>query len=127
MEKALWEKEESQSRHNHYKSVSKQLIMTNQLGRYSNRSFYKNVDVEVEVEIEFEDVREYMEDYADDEERAEIAELIKASRSNEFVAENNLDGDYIKDEKAVLLARASKKFTLQELEEKLGGTKFDFI
>jgi hypothetical protein len=99
--------------------------MTNQLGRYSNRSFYKDVDVEVE--IEFEDVREYIEDYADAEELAEIAELIKASNSNEFVAGNDLDGDYVKEEKAVLLARAAKKFTLQELEEKLGGTKFDFI
>ncbi len=125
MEKALWEKEESQSRHNHYKPISKQLIMAKQPGRYSSRSFYKDVDVEVE--IEFEDVREYIEDYADTEELAKIAELIKASNSNEFVAGNDLDGDYVKEEKAVLLARAAKKFTLQELEEKLGGTKFDFI
>jgi hypothetical protein len=99
--------------------------MAKTLGRKSNRSFYKDVDVEVE--IEFSDVLEYIEDYADTAEISEIAELINLSNSNEFVTGNEIDGDYIKEEKAILLARAAKKFTLQELEEKLGGNKFDFI
>lgn len=86
---------------------------------------YKTVDAEVE--IEFEDVLEYIEDYASKNEIAAILETIREENVDDSLGGNELDGDYIREEKAILLSRAAKKFTLQELEEKLGGTKFDFI
>jgi hypothetical protein len=88
---------------------------------------YKTVEVDADVEIEFKDVIEYIEDYATKAEIAEILETIRDEKVDNFLEANKLDGDYLKEEKAILLSRAAKKFTLQELEEKLGGNKFDFI
>lgn len=83
---------------------------------------YKNVDVDIE--IEFDDVMEYINDYASTSEinsiRKEIGEIV-AEESN-----NGLDGSYIKQEKAILLELAAKKYTLEELEQRLGN-KFDLI
>lgn len=86
---------------------------------------YKTVDAEVE--IEFDDVIEYIEDYASKDEITQILEKIREENADDFLGENELDSSYIREEKAILLSRAAKKFTLQELEEKLGGNKFDFI
>lgn len=91
----------------------------------AHRSLYKTVDAEVE--IEFEDVIEYIEDYASQDEIKEILEVIREENVDSFLETNTVDGSYIKEEKAILLSRAANKFTLQELEEKLGGNKFDFI
>jgi hypothetical protein len=99
--------------------------MTRASGRYSSRTLYKTVDAEVE--IEFDDVIEYIEDYASKEEIAEILEAIREENIDSFLETNTLDSSYIREEKATLLSRAAKKFTLQELEEKLGGNKFDFV
>jgi hypothetical protein len=88
---------------------------------------YKTVEVDAEVEIKFNDVIEYIEDYATRAEIAEILETIRDEKVDNFLEANKLDGDYLKEEKTILLSRAAKKFTLQELEEKLGGNKFDFI
>ena len=98
--------------------------MARKNGRYSNRSLYK--ETEVEVEIEFNDVMEYIEDYATSREIEEVLDLIM-DEGSKSIKINSLDGDYVREEKAILLSRAAAKFTLAELEEKLGGNKFDFI
>jgi hypothetical protein len=83
---------------------------------------YKNVDVDIE--IEFDDVMEYINDYASTSEinsiRKEIGEIVADE------SDNGLDGSYIKQEKAILLELAAKKYTLEELEQRLGN-KFDLI
>ena len=83
---------------------------------------YKNVDVDVE--IDFDDVMEYINDHASDFEinsiRKEIGEIF-AEESN-----TGLDGSYIRQEKFTLFELAAKKYTLEELEQRLGN-KFDLI
>lgn len=83
---------------------------------------YKSVDVDVE--IEFDDVMEYINDYASDSEidsiRKEIGEILAEE------SDNGIDGSYIKQEKAILFELAAKKYTLEELEQRLGN-KFDLI
>jgi hypothetical protein len=83
---------------------------------------YKNVDVDVE--IEFNDVMEYITDHASDSEidsiRKEIGEIVAEESDTE------LDGSYIKEEKAILFELAAKKYTLEELEQLLGN-KFDLL
>lgn len=84
-------------------------------------------DVDVEVEIEFDDVMEYITDYATTKQinliRAEIGEIL-AEESNS--RSNALEGSYVVSEKAILLNLAAKKYTLEELEQKLGN-KFDLL
>jgi hypothetical protein len=84
-------------------------------------------DVDVEVEIEFGDVMEYITDYASTKEinqiRNEVGEII-AEENRPSV--NEIEGSYIQGEKAILLNLAAKKYTLEELENKLGN-KFDLI
>ena len=99
--------------------------MVKKSGRYSHRSLYKTVDSEVE--ITFDDVMEYIEDYATADELKEIAEFMKEEPLSEMKEDSGFDGSYIAEEKRTLLTGAAKKFTLQELEEKLGGNKFDFM
>ena len=82
---------------------------------------YKIIDVDIE--IEFDDVMEYIVDYASDRELAIIqkeAEIIDDS------LDAGIEGSYITEEKMILLELAAKKYTLEELEQKL-GTKFDLL
>lgn len=83
---------------------------------------YKNVDVDIE--IEFDDVMEYITDHASDSEinsiRKEIGEILSEE------SDNGLDGSYIREEKTILLDLAAKKYTLEELEQRLGN-KFDLM
>jgi hypothetical protein len=79
---------------------------------------------DVAVEIEFEDVMEYIIDYATESELDEIREEVKPMNSVEF--DNQVDGSYIREEKMILLKRAANKYTLEELEQRLGN-KFDLI
>jgi len=83
---------------------------------------YKNVDIDVE--IEFDDIMEYINDHASDSElnsiRKEIGEIFAEE------SDNGLDGSYIRGEKIILLELAAKKYTLEELEQRLGN-KFDLI
>lgn len=78
-------------------------------------AMYKSetVDVDVDVTIEVADVIEFIEDHATTLELEQIREALSgAKRSLE---------DVMKDE---LLEVAASKFTLAELEQKLGGNKF---
>ena len=79
---------------------------------------------DVEVEIDFEDVMEYITDYATKSELDDIREEIRLANAVEF--DNGLDGSYIKEEKMILLNKAANKYTLEELEQRLGN-KFDLM
>jgi hypothetical protein len=83
---------------------------------------YKNVDADVE--IEFDDVMEYITDHASDFEinsiRKEIGEIFAEE------SDSGLDGSYVQQEKFTLFELAAKKYTLEELEHRLGN-KFDLI
>jgi hypothetical protein len=79
---------------------------------------------DVTVEIEFEDVMDYIIDYATDSEIAEIREEVGNIDSS--ILDTGIDGSYIREEKMLLLARAANKYTLEELEQRLGN-RFDLI
>ncbi len=80
---------------------------------------YKNV----EVEICLDDILEYISDYATARELEEIREALGQSTE---LFDCRLDGSYIREEKITLLGRAANKYTLEELEKRLGN-KFDLI
>ena len=79
---------------------------------------------EVDVEIEFDDVMDYITDYATEAELDDIREEIKLGDAIEF--DNGLDGSFIREEKLTLMNLAITKYTLEELEQRL-GTKFDLL
>ena len=79
-------------------------------------------EVHVDIEIEFDDVMEYITDCASDAELDDIREEV-AILGREVV-DNGLDGSFIREEKLTLMNLAINKYTLEELEQRL-GTKFD--
>jgi hypothetical protein len=85
---------------------------------------YKNT--EVDVEIEFDDVMEYITDYASDSEIATIRKEIGEIEADEKERSNTLEGSYVREEKMILFELAAKKYTLEELEQRLGN-KFDLM
>jgi hypothetical protein len=90
--------------------------------RKTNRIFTK--DVEVEVEIYCEDVVEFIEDYATDHELQEINDRLVSVypkggvKSFEY---SDHEGTLVQDSKFELLKKAALKYSLQELEERLGS------
>jgi predicted DNA-binding ArsR family transcriptional regulator len=85
------------------------------------RTMYKTVDAEVE--IEFEDILDYIDDYATEHDLKEIAEKLK----DNFLEQQETPVDTLSDQmKYDLLMLAFKKYSLSELEEKL-GTKFELM
>lgn len=82
---------------------------------------YKIIDVDIE--IEFDDVMRYIVDHASDRERAIIQKEVEIIDDS---LDTGIEGSYIKEEKMILLELAAKKYTLEELEQKL-GTKFDLL
>jgi len=87
-------------------------------------TMYKNT--EVDVEIEFDDVMEYITDYASDSEIATIRKEIGEIEADEKERSNTLEGSYVREEKMILFELAAKKYTLEELEQRLGN-KFDLM
>ena len=87
-------------------------------------TMYKNTDVDVE--IEFDDVMEYITDYASDSEIATIRKEIGEIEADEKERLNTLEGSYVREEKMILFELAAKKYTLEELEQRLGN-KFDLM
>jgi hypothetical protein len=83
---------------------------------------------EVEVNITINDVVDFIENYADSSDFEEIKAALKNASfpSNTNNLFKSHDGGYIREEKLELLSRAFSKYTLYELEEKLGN-KFDLI
>lgn len=79
---------------------------------------------EVGVDIEFEDVMDYITDYATKSELDEIREEVSVSEPNSI--DKGLDGSFIREEKLTLMNLAINKYTLEELEQRL-GTKFDLL
>lgn len=82
---------------------------------------YKDVDVEVEIGLS--DVLDYITDYASDDEIQQICKVIGPFQVSDLT---ELDSSYIQEEKMILLNRAMSKYTLEELEKKLGN-KWDLI
>jgi hypothetical protein len=96
-------------------------------GRKRGRSMYKETDVEVE--IGYDDIIEYIDDYASEDELLDIAQaVVDAGVSNlatdGLFEDRGMDGGYIRREKLELLSQVYHKFSLSELEERL-GTKFN--
>lgn len=96
-------------------------------GRKRGRPMYKETDVEVE--IEYDDIIEYIDDYASEDELRDIAQAVADAGVSNLATDGlfedrGMDGGYIRREKLELLSQAYHKFSLSELEERL-GTKFN--
>lgn len=89
---------------------------------------YKEIDAEVEIYAE--DVERYIRDYATDSELKEIARALSDATGTvsmkELFKDRGMDGGFIRNEKLELLSAAYHKFSLSELEQKLGN-KFDLM
>ena len=81
---------------------------------------------DIEVEIELNDVLDYITDYASTSDIKSIKEAILDEEYDDSTILSSNEGSYIQEEKQILLNMAFKKYSLQELEERL-GTKFDII
>lgn len=90
------------------------------------RTMTKCVEVDAEVDIEFGDIIEYVEDYADDAEKKELALALSAHINPTFYPDNGSEGGFIREQKTELLSLAALKYSLEELEARL-GTKFDLL
>jgi len=77
-------------------------------------------EVEVTVDINHEDVMDYISDYATDSELDEIRDLIIVQEKIEIKPITLFD-----EMKKILLVKAAKKISLEELEAKLGITHLD--
>lgn len=84
----------------------------------------------VEIDIDRYDVIEFINHYASDEDRKEIAEEVDKIRqkviSPVLFEDRGLEGGLVREEKLELLSAAYRKFSLAELEQRL-GTKFDLL
>ena len=97
--------------------------------RRIGRSFYKEETVEIEFDID--DVLEYIDDYATEEECKQIAQaattgLTNFSGTGAVFEDNLIEGTFVQGLKTELLALAFKKFSLEELEARL-GSRFDLL
>lgn len=85
---------------------------------------------EVEIEIDLSDVIEFINHYASDEELKEIAEEVDTIHQKVIgpvlFEDRGLEGGLVREEKLELLSAAYRKFSLAELEQRL-GTKFDLL
>ena len=97
-------------------------------GRKRGRTMYKDVDADIE--IDYDDIIEYIDDYASEDELKNIAQAVSGINSDlatvGFFKDQGMDGGLVRQEKLELLSAAFHKFSLEELEQKL-GTKFDLI
>ena len=97
-------------------------------GRKRGRTMYKEVDADIE--IDYDDIIEYIDDYASEDELKNIAQAVSDINFNlatvGFFEDRGMDGGLVRQEKLELLSAAFHKFSLEELEQKL-GTKFDLI
>ena len=87
-------------------------------------------DVDADIEIDYDDIIEYIDDYASEDELKNIAQAVSDIDFNlatvGFFEDRGMDGGLVRQEKLELLSAAFHKFSLEELEQKL-GTKFDLI
>ena len=83
--------------------------------------------VDKEIEIDIDDVFEYISSYATDSQLKDILSEIETRVSVPLLINlNDFEGSYIREEKQILLNLAAKKYSLEELEKRLGN-KFDLI
>lgn len=93
------------------------------LRRKVNRTLYKEVDVEVEIECD--DVIEYIRDHASDAEIIDIHETLAMVYPSVVIGDpvfkyNSHEGTMVQSMKFELLQKAADRYSLEELEEKLG-------
>ncbi len=90
--------------------------------RKAGRSMYK--EETVDVEIDAADVIDYITDYASDNELDDIIEAVdsvsKTANFGERLAPSGLEGTLVHGMKVELLQKALIKYSLPELEERLG-------
>ena len=88
------------------------------------RTMYKDVDVEIEIDCD--DVTTYIDHYATDSELKDISRaVINAGLTTHGLFEDRgMEGGFVRDEKLELLSAAFHKFSLEELEQRL-GTKYN--
>ena len=82
----------------------------------------KTVEVDVDIEIDIDDVMEFIED-ASESDLKQVAEAVAEYVEFDEIAGFE-SGTLDNDEKIELLRLAAEKYTLTELEQRL-GTKFD--
>jgi hypothetical protein len=88
------------------------------------KTFRKEVDADVE--IDSDDIIEFIEDYASDSELCEIRRSLEhtlgtySGAISGIFEYTGLEGTLVQDQKLELLNIAFKKYTLLELEERLG-------
>ena len=78
------------------------------------KTFYTTVEVDADCEIDFEDILELIES-CDEDELDEIREIVNKDVASIITKNSNLD----ELQKAELLAAAMKKYTYQELQDRL--------
>jgi hypothetical protein len=87
--------------------------------RKRGRTMYVSQDVDVE--IYFDDIRNYVNDYASEDELKILAKDLEKN----YLGQRNVEVKTLEDEfKLELLMLAFNKYSLSEIENKL-GTKFD--
>lgn len=97
------------------------MIFTDRIN--AGRSLIKSA-YDDEYEIGIDDVIEYIDEYASADDLKEIVISLGVLDTKE---NNKLEGSYVQEEKRILFELAAKKYTLEELEQRLGGNKFDLI
>ena len=91
------------------------------------KTMYK--ETEVNVEIEIDDVIRFISHYASDSELESIAQATIKSGVDSISDVNlfddrGMEGSMVRTEKLELLSAAFRRFSLEELESLLGGTKY---
>lgn len=100
---------------------------------HKRRRGYMSLEAEATVDVGVDEVIEFINDYASQDDLEQIHNVTR----REMGDRNSIDHPFydlnprhatLEDVmKAELLNAVFKKFSLTELEEKLGGTKFDFM
>lgn len=88
-------------------------------------SMTKTVEVDCDVTIDKDDVIEFIEEHASHHDMKEIAKALNRAGLN-MPADKQLEGSLVREMKSEILILAANKYSIQELEQRL-GTKFDLI
>jgi hypothetical protein len=85
----------------------------------------KSESIDVDITIETSDVLEFIEKHASQEDRLKIAKELNQVSFN-YPVDRQLEGSLVRSMKSELLILAANKYSIQELEQRLGN-KFDLI
>lgn len=88
-------------------------------------SMTKSASIDVDVTIETNDIIEFIEKHATHNDRLKIAKTLNRV-GFDYPVDNQLEGSLVRSMKSEILILAANKYSIQELEQRL-GTKFDLI